>query len=850
MSKNYKQSKELEVLVELRGRVQEALDFYRSIKNENGYPSVHQAIRIKHALDEGRILVADEVGTGKTVVPVYTKILFDSKAGKRSKVLVICPYSAMAGSWSEQEINSYLPHGNEKVRYIESYEDFDDCTDADFVVINDDKFSLRHTYKKNPYLAKLDKIGFDLVVVDECHNFKNPDSNMGGNLLEYIERHADTPLILMSGTPLPNQLNDIGVILYLLDPKNYPDPKAFDYSYNPDAVKKMLDQHKWFRITKADLKEFFGLPDPPEEKVISVKMNDRLIKKYIDTWKQIISDREKFYRMKQLAKLCLDPALVEPETESEKLKSLYPFLEERRDRGEKVALFTKLREGVHPKLAEQARALYGDSGFVVINGTVTDREERERLSKEFREGDAMLAILTVDTMGEGVKLPTGTTPCSVARLEPLLTPKEMNQTLGRVYRPGQKAGVGAYTFLMQDERLNEIMEKELDHLIETHDLSRPRYFIPGTLDQDIYRLWRWKEMLIQKVYQGKKLDYLERMILETESEYSLPNINPHINVKIRSLFKPESPHQLANKLFEKWKGKGSAFFTAIQKPSHPLHRDWQLAVRYYNEKWNSSASAHTARLIGKMIKTIEEKTGKKYEKIADVGSGPATLSRAILRPTYCIDLSQEMLDIGATEAEKTGVQNTYTAANLTGMPFEEGFFDLAVASYILHYLYQRAKGKKEIREIDDAIMELNRVLAPEGDLVVALPYNIENPSYNHLASQRDVVETFSKGIEKYGFKVIESLTGSYTPSQSSRFPGVHLVFARKKEHADGKYRGNLDDLKLYGGRIEVPSSFRVVKPLGYGKKTVHKSEFLSDFTKDGHTIEKLVDKWVEGAEDV
>ena len=61
------------------------------------FPSLHQKRGIMRIVEQKRVLIADEMGTGKTAQAILANLLLAVRLGKKIRTLVICPSSVI--SW-------------------------------------------------------------------------------------------------------------------------------------------------------------------------------------------------------------------------------------------------------------------------------------------------------------------------------------------------------------------------------------------------------------------------------------------------------------------------------------------------------------------------------------------------------------------------------------------------------------------------------------------------------------------------------------------------------------------------------------------------------------------------------
>ena len=157
----------------------------------------------------GGCILADSVGLGKT----YTALAVIKWFEKRNKnVLVLCP-KKLRDNWTE-----YLAVNNTEMNPL-----------------REDKFGytvLSHTDLSRTYgrvgdidLSRIEWGNYDLVVIDESHNFRNAARNKGTGgrrsryerlLDDIIKSGIDSKVLLLSATPVNNDLSDLKAQLDLI----------------------------------------------------------------------------------------------------------------------------------------------------------------------------------------------------------------------------------------------------------------------------------------------------------------------------------------------------------------------------------------------------------------------------------------------------------------------------------------------------------------------------------------------------------------------------------------------------------------------------------------------------------
>lgn len=164
-------------------------------------PFEHQAATTQFILDNPRVLITSDPGTGKT------RSVLDAYAQRRDgKLLVLAPLSILAASWGD-DCDKFQPGLTYAVAYARNRaEAFK--SDADIVITNHD--AVKWLLKNKQFLD-----GFDTLCIDEFTAFKNKDSQRSkaaARLAEHFEYR-----IAMSGTPNSNTILDIWHPTLLVD---------------------------------------------------------------------------------------------------------------------------------------------------------------------------------------------------------------------------------------------------------------------------------------------------------------------------------------------------------------------------------------------------------------------------------------------------------------------------------------------------------------------------------------------------------------------------------------------------------------------------------------------------------
>lgn len=198
--------------------------------------------------DSPRLLVADDVGVGKTIEAGLILKELEARDSINS-VLIICPRPLVAERKWELEMK----------RFDENFTQMDGRAFAEAIseTHRDGAWPERHNKtiipyslfgedsimgtqstsvrrKKNLGLAELDPVPhFDLVIVDEAHNIRNANTWMYRGV-EIFCRNADA-VVFLTATPLQNSNDDLYTLLNLLRPDVVIDKDTFRTMAEPNA---------------------------------------------------------------------------------------------------------------------------------------------------------------------------------------------------------------------------------------------------------------------------------------------------------------------------------------------------------------------------------------------------------------------------------------------------------------------------------------------------------------------------------------------------------------------------------------------------------------------------------------
>lgn len=149
---------------------------------------VARALRLIRGL--GGVIVADEVGLGKTFIAGEILRRYNQQ---RQRALLICPASLRDTTWK---------------KFIHKYQLFVECLSYEELAHD---HQLKDAQRPDADQQKLQRdIGeYQLIIVDEAHNYRNPDSAYRAAALRALLYGQRRDVLLLSATPVNNSLWDL-----------------------------------------------------------------------------------------------------------------------------------------------------------------------------------------------------------------------------------------------------------------------------------------------------------------------------------------------------------------------------------------------------------------------------------------------------------------------------------------------------------------------------------------------------------------------------------------------------------------------------------------------------------------
>ena len=428
-------------------------------------------------------------------IEVKSELKVAKKEEKRLKqpVLVVCPTTLM-GNW-KRELNTFSPSLN-----VLTYHGFNREFSTNCDVILTTYAILRID------LEKFQKNSWDLLIIDEAQNIKNPSTSQ----TQAIKAIKANMKIAMTGTPVENRLSELWSIFDFINKgylgsltdfsKNYSIPiERFKELTRAQKLKKaispfMLRRLKTDKTIISDLPEKVVLDDYCYLTKAQVALYERILKDsmdFISKSESKISRRGAIFKLiTNLKQACNHPYHYLKHGDmsanaSGKSQKLIDILHNIVENDEKVLVFTQYKE--MGDLLTQIIAEECGTEPSFFHGSLTV-PQREALIEDFQNNpERKVMILSLKAGGTGLNLTSAT---NVIHYDLWWNPAVEDQATDRTYRIGQDKNVMVHRMITLgtfEEKIDEMLKskKELADLA----VYEGEKIITELSDEEIYEIF-------------------------------------------------------------------------------------------------------------------------------------------------------------------------------------------------------------------------------------------------------------------------------------------------------------------------------------------------------------------------
>lgn len=425
-------------------------------------------------------ILADEMGLGKTLQTISFIGYLRHIMGITGPHLVIVPKSTLDnwrrefGKWTP-EVNVVVLQGNkdERAALINDRlvdEEFDVCITSYEMILREK--------------SALKKFAWEYIIIDEAHRIKNEESSLAQVIRLFNSRNR----LLITGTPLQNNLHELWALLNFLLPDVFGDSEAFDQWFsgqNRDQDTVVQQLHRVLRpfllrrvkadvekslLPKKEINVYIGMSE------MQVKWYQKILEKDIDAVNGAGGKRESKTRLlnivMQLRKCCNHPYLFEgaepgpPYTTDEhliynagKMLVLDKLLARMQKQGSRVLIFSQMSRLLD---VLEDYCVFREYKYCRIDGG-TAHEDRIAAIDEYNKpgSEKFVFLLTTRAGGLGINL---TSADIVVLYDSDWNPQADLQAMDRAHRIGQTKQVYVYRFVTDNAIEEKVLERAAQKL--------------------------------------------------------------------------------------------------------------------------------------------------------------------------------------------------------------------------------------------------------------------------------------------------------------------------------------------------------------------------------------------------
>ena len=407
-------------------------------------------------------LLADEMGLGKTLQILS---LIDTLPKSKEPALVVCPASVIS-VW-QSEVDKFFP--KMKLQILQSGNDFSNVSRQPDLWVSSYTQLRRHKHL-------LKDASFNLVILDEAQNIKNPDTKVTQACFNIRGNYR----LVLTGTPIENSPLDLWTLFRFLMPGLLGSRNSFQelLKNEPETfTERLRTQIRPFVLRRTKQLVAKDLPDKlemvlrcplsEEQRATYNQLLQQGVEEIGDDVQQAMSQHSMSFLalLTRLRQVCVDPCLLPSKLngseklnlESGKVQEFLRRMDELLERGHKVVVFSQFvgfLKALRPILEKE----HPKSKVFELTGAT---KERGKLVKSFqsRKGSAIF-LVSLRAGGTGITLHAAD---YVFLMDPWWNPAVEKQAIDRVHRIGQTKTVFVYRMIASgsiEERIQDLQQQK------------------------------------------------------------------------------------------------------------------------------------------------------------------------------------------------------------------------------------------------------------------------------------------------------------------------------------------------------------------------------------------------------
>ncbi|KAK3173325.1 hypothetical protein OEA41_006654 [Lepraria neglecta] len=425
-------------------------------------------------------ILADEMGLGKTLQTIAFLGYLRHVCGIKGPHLITVPKSTL-DNWNREftmwtpEVNVLILQGakDERHQLINDRlidEKFDVCITSYEMILREK--------------AHLKKFAWEYIIIDEAHRIKNEESSLAQIIRLFNSRNR----LLITGTPLQNNLHELWALLNFLLPDVFGDSEAFDQWFsgqNEDQDTVVQQLHRVLRpfllrrvksdvekslLPKKEINLYIGMSE------MQVRWYKKILEKDIDAVNGAAGKRESKTRLlnivMQLRKCCNHPYLFEgaepgpPYTTDEhlvfnagKMVMLDKILTRMKKQGSRVLIFSQMSRVLD---ILEDYCVFREHKYCRIDGSTAHEDRIAGIDEYNKPGsEKFIFLLTTRAGGLGINL---TSADIVILFDSDWNPQADLQAMDRAHRIGQTKQVVVFRFVTEHAIEEKVLERAAQKL--------------------------------------------------------------------------------------------------------------------------------------------------------------------------------------------------------------------------------------------------------------------------------------------------------------------------------------------------------------------------------------------------
>ncbi|EAR82842.2 helicase carboxy-terminal domain protein (macronuclear) [Tetrahymena thermophila SB210] len=422
--------------------------------------------------NNGRVLIADEMGVGKTIQAICLASCYKSAW----PLLIICP-SSLKYNWKEEIVKWAYPPLKEMQVQILSKQAEEIYIMTRVLIVS---------YDLAPKVEeKIKRFKTNIVIADEAHYLKNAQAKRTNSLLPILQKIKH--VILLTGTPAFARPKEMFTLLSIIRPDifktfksfgdRYCDPKPARFGGGIDYTGSTNEKELFYILKKTIMIRRL------KQDVLSQLPSKRRKKVHVNVDPKILSEIQAI--LNQTNKSSLEQLFEQAQKQNEssneeqngsssmfsalslcyqlsgqaKLHELKNYIKDLLENDIKIIVFAH-----HNEMLNQLENFVQNElqlKFIRIDGKVAPKERHERVQQFQTDPQVKVAILSLLAASTGLTL---TASSNIVFAEMNWTPAIMQQAEDRAHRIGQENSVLCH-YILGEKTLDDLLYKKIEQKI-------------------------------------------------------------------------------------------------------------------------------------------------------------------------------------------------------------------------------------------------------------------------------------------------------------------------------------------------------------------------------------------------